>query len=244
MKTEHLQPDGTSLTVDFAETHTLDPWQSQVHVNAPTDGRVSDARRRRTFHVAHRGNYDWMIATRFEGIDPYREKAGAGEILVYASKRTDATQGLNLWRGPHHEVQAYLPNLLAADGPRAAEHMQGLAFEDSPVGLTIHPSKLSGETVQVHESFTYVPMVGSLTFHPAAVGLGFVPAWRGAKVRAGELWQSQDADQPPHLILASPEAVCVLVPSGDVAGANALTRSSLVAKGVGLAQSINSISLR
>lgn len=244
MKYEHLQPDGTTLSVDFATKHRFDPWQSQVHVNAPTDGRVSDSRRRRTFHVTHRGNYDWMIKSRYAGVEPYRAKAGSGETLVYANNRPGATQGLILWRGEFHEVQAYLPNALAADGARAAEHLAGLRFEDVAAGLTIHPSLSSGETVQVHETFTYLPTIASLTFHSAAIGLGFVPSWSGAKVPAGEIWQSKDPDQPPHLVLASSEAVCVLSPVVGSADSPASDRTSLLAKGLDLAQSIKSIALR
>lgn len=235
MKTQYLQSDGKVLSVEFANELELDPWQSQVHVYSPTDGRQPDARRRRTFHVAHRGNYDWMIGTRFSEREPYSLTMGDGQLMIYSSTDPRATQGLMLWRGPYHEVQTYLPNDVALDGGRAVDYMADLTFEDSPTGLVIHPHPDSGQVVQVFESFTYVPGISGLTFHSAAVGLGFVPTWKGASAPAGELWKSDDGLGMNFIVLAADSAVCVLTPAAG--------KASLMSSCLDLASSIRGLNL-
>ena len=233
MRTEFVQPDGSTLALDIRENLTFDPWQSQVFVHQPMDGRSPDAQNRRTFHVAHRGNYDTFIAERFGGVlqtVPF----GDGEFLVAGSDDPRKTQGLVLWRGPHHEVQTYIPSALALDGEAAVDYMAGLEFIDSPSGCVIEPAS-PGESVDVRESFTYAPGVAGLNFHPPAIGLGYLPAWRGAQVRAGEVWKTQDEIQGDHLVLGADRTVCVVVPAGG--------KESLMARCLELVKNINSASM-
>lgn len=211
MKSSYVQPDGSTLSLDINENLQFDRWQSQVHVNRPMDGRSPDAQNRRTFHVAHRGNYDWFISDRFGGV-LQRVPHGAGEFLIAGSQDPAKSQGLLLWRGPHHEVQTYIPSALALSGTAAVNYMADLQFVDTPEGLVIEPPT-SVETVDVHESFLYAPRVAGLTFHPPGVGLGFVPGWRGASVPAGEVWRTEDEVQGDHLVLGAASAVCVVVPA-------------------------------
>lgn len=233
MRTDFVQPDGSLLSLDLRETLTFDPWQSQVFVHQPMDGRSPDAQNRRTFHLAHRGNYDTFIAQRFGGV-LQRVPSGGGEFLVAGSEDPAKSQGLLLWRGPYHEVQTYIPSALALAGTTAVDYMAGLQFLDSPDGCVIQPAS-SVETVDVRESFTYAPGIAGLNFLPPGIGLGFLPAWRGAQVRAGEVWKTQDELQGDHLVLGADRTVCVVVPAGG--------KKSLMPRCLELVKNINSASM-
>lgn len=233
MRTDFVQPDGSTLSLDIRENLRFDPWQSQVFVHQPMDGRSPDARSRRTFHVAHRGNYDAFIAQRFGGVlqtVPFAD----GEFLVAGSEDPAKTQGLLLWRGPHHEVQTYIPSALALAGTTAVDYMAGLQFIDTPNGCVIEPAS-SVETVDVYESFLYALGVAGLTFHPPGVGLGFVPSWQGARVGAGEVWKTEDENQGDHLVLGADRVVCVVAPASG--------KKSLMGRCLQLVKNINSVSM-
>lgn len=214
MRTTFVQADNSRIEIAVDDFEFADPWDSTVFITMPLDGRSPDALRRRELHIAHRGNYDDVIAELDAEIF-HRLHSQRGQFLAAAPRGSGA--GVALWRGPHHEVAVPIPNNTGARDPAAAlRPLMGLDFDDSPEGLRITPQPRLNATLTVQDSYNYVTGVGEVGVHPASGALGSVPTWSGAKVPEGEIWRmdeegDEDADEPRQFLLFAGKAAIMTI---------------------------------
>jgi len=219
MRSTFMQADRSVVELEADGYEVADPWDSYIRITMPLDGRSPDAKRTRQLHIAHRGNYDYVIEVLQRGAIYHRLTAQDGEFLVSAS-RDPGTQGVALWRGPYHEIATFVPHSRLLDAALAMRPLMGLTFEDSPEGLRVIPQPVLNATLSVTESSTYVRGIGTITMRSAAEGMAAVPAWAGAKVPAGELWKVEVVEQGDnetvrYLQLATRSAVMLIAPDAN-----------------------------
>jgi len=193
-------------------------WDSTIRI-APRkpDGKNPDQTYMREFHLAPRGNYDYVIERVLDAEVVQVVEAQGGQFLIAVSRRKDL-QGLALWRGRWHEIATYLLPSQRGVGSAPLDAFAGLTFTDTPEGLLVAPPRASGLSVNVMDVCTNVTGVGDLELKPASKSLRSIPAWSGAKVTSGEVWQidvTQESDTKKHrnLFLAAPSAVVTIAPN-------------------------------
>lgn len=89
MRSSYVQADGRIVRLLSKDYEVSDPWDSMITVTLPLDGRSPDARRQRALHVAHAGNYDYVIEKELKGSVVQRLSAQGGEFLVAVSSDPD-----------------------------------------------------------------------------------------------------------------------------------------------------------
>lgn len=220
MYEQFTQADGRVLRLLAEGYKLIDPWDSMTTITMPLDGRSPDALSQKHLHVAHSGNYDYIIANKMNAEVVQRLSAQGGEFLVAASPDT-RYQGIGLWRGKYYEVAAYMPQS-TTDASVALGPLMNLNFADSAEGLVITPELSLGATVDVNLSTSYVSGVGEVDVRSAHHGLSLLPAWAGLKVEVGEMWKWQvseegNSDTDQRVVVASETAVLMINPRDHTA---------------------------
>jgi hypothetical protein len=151
-------------------------------------------------------------------VEPYRN---ADLMLTYDTTDFDALEHgetVAAWRGPWHELH------IARTGPRQAPEsftrvLDALILTDTADGLLIRPQSTRAVTFEPFTVFADFLGFGHLQIQRPHEAEITVPDWRGAPARSGEIWrrsltggEETGRARQEALILASPTAVCELVP--------------------------------
>jgi hypothetical protein len=207
--------NGGWVTIDAPGAALSGKWDStiRVRVKRPYAG-VASGLQLRQLHIAPTGNYDRVIEKMIFGTVVQRVRAQGGEFVI--ARGQPGRQGIVYWRGPWHEIAAWLLPNQDSRGSDALRLLEGLDFVDAPGGLSVLPRLPAAESVEVLDACARVPGVGWIDVYPAAAQMiGLVPAWSGAKVKAGEVWRKR----PPNggvssFVLAGHSAISVINPEG------------------------------
>lgn len=208
--------NGRVATLEVPGFDVSGRWDSTIRVApAKPDGKNPDEAYMREYHLAQRGNADYIIDHLLDAEVKQVLQAQGGQFLIAISRRD--LQGLALWRGKWHEIATFLLPSQRGAGTAPLDAFKGLKFSDSPEGLVVTPPAASGMEVSVLDVCTNVPGVGEIELKPADKALWMIPTWSGAKVRAGEVWkidatQEFDTDAHRNLFLASTSAVITVTP--------------------------------
>lgn len=183
------------------------------------------------------GTVDRLVVGLLQG-DYVAEYSSQGGSIVLATRAAgEGSDGLVAWRGRWHEAYAWVN---VPDAPHAVylDALDGLASTDTPEGLLVRLTRRAARfdrlTVTKH-----VPGAGLLSFVKPADAPGQVPAWRGARVRSGEVWRQALPEEAVGagaavLVHLSRDAVTVLhpdVPTDAAPGLEVLERISSITWG-------------
>jgi hypothetical protein len=190
--------DGRSLDLRAVLPAFTNPFHSTIRVEPRVfNGSRPDAVQVRDLHIAYAGNYDAIMSDFLDARVEQTLSAQGGSFIVARSSRADL-QGLVLWRGPHHEVAAWLPIPAESEGIAPLDQLSGLTFADSPTGLVVTANSPDYK-VSVVSIGMDLDNIGAFTFFPSEEALPRIPSWTGTNTPVGELWVSEvrDTDDSP-----------------------------------------------
>lgn len=200
--------------LEIAGTWSCSEWFSDISIVGTLTGQSPDEANIRQLAIANRGNCDALMTETLDATVYQQLGYQGGEFLI-ASSSTPGTQGMAIWRGPHHEIYTYLPYSVSLDPSSALTLLEGLDFDDTAEGLVVTPHVGLDETVIVQSSSVHVEGVGLVEMIPGSEAVPLIPLWEGLEVIAGELWkllETLGGVTKVHYLLATPTAAVIVSP--------------------------------